>query len=220
MRRVVGLAVVLAGAFCCLPASAATLAVDFTNFSSLGAGGNNTAGWNFRVVNDITVTQLGFLDPNFGGGLNESHQVGIWVCAGGSVCSGSTTSLVASGTVNPSDPVSGGYHFTGIAPVVLVQNGLYVIGAAVGSAATTDGMYGNSTFTDSANVQYIRQLFSIGFSGFSPPVNFAGGAGSGGAVGPNFMFVEGVVVPEPTAFLLLGTGLAIAGYRRRRKVRR
>ena len=48
-----------------------------------GTGANNdqSVGWQFNVLNSVTVTDLEWFDPT-GNGLSTAHTVGIWNPAG------------------------------------------------------------------------------------------------------------------------------------------
>jgi hypothetical protein len=103
--------------FCEFAANAQTPAqeeaLDFLSLGSQGLDyyqGSYSLGWRFTAKHDIKVTQLGFYDDKQNG-LTESHKVGIYDVA--------TKQLLVSGTVDPSDPLTGFFRYHAVTPVTL-----------------------------------------------------------------------------------------------------
>lgn len=178
--------------------------VTFSN----NAGGFNL-GFKFSVNFPLTVTELGVYD-DFGDGLIGSHEVGLFKSDG---------SLLASTTVQTTDPLSGLFRFSSIAPLVL-GSGDYVLVAVAG--------YNPGNPVD----KYTHDPYNITFD---PNITFLGNRVLGntgnsllflsdantevstdpflqyGWFGPNMNAVAAVPVPEPMTILTLtGMGIVIA----------
>jgi len=162
-----------------------------------------TIGWQFDLSSPVTVTALGFLD--YDGDMVDSHPVGIWDVNG---------ILLATATVQPGDPETGGFLFRAITPVDLPAGSGYVAGAL----PTINDTWGNGAAYAhySAPVSFVQYVYGPGGT-----LNFPSTAG--GYVGQNvyalanFKFTTSVA-PLPPAVLLFGSGLmALAGWQRCRK---
>ncbi|WP_449244553.1 DUF4082 domain-containing protein [Desulfobacca acetoxidans] len=164
---------------------------------------DTTIGWQFDLSSQVTVTALGFLDLD--GNVVDSHPVGIWNATG---------TLLASATVQPTDPKTDGFLFHDIAPVVLPAGSGYVAGAL----PTPNDTWGNGAAyaNYSTPVSFVQYLLGEGGTLHFP-------SSPGGYVGQNvyalsnFMFTSSTV-PLPPAILLLGSGLVrLVGWKRCRK---
>lgn len=82
-----------------------------------------TLGYRFRVETDIEVTELGVYDQG-GDGLHTNHTVAIWSVGGGAPIVSAT---VPSGTDGILD---GHFRYVPVAPITLLKNTEYVIGAS------------------------------------------------------------------------------------------
>ncbi|HTQ42551.1 MAG TPA: DUF4082 domain-containing protein [Polyangiaceae bacterium] len=96
----------------------------------LGSGfdyhqGSYDLGWYFIVNSPITITALGFYDDKKDG-LTSSHPVAVYDKA--------TQQMLAQATVSPSDPLTGYFRYTPLAPPLALQQGhTYVLITLVGS---------------------------------------------------------------------------------------
>jgi hypothetical protein len=158
------------------------------------------------VTSPITVSALGFWDEG-ANGLAGSHQLGLWSC--GSGCSTgtlltSTTITTANSTPVASTSSGGDWRFTPIGSVTL-NPGDYVVGATYVFQDPDQPRQETNAPTTIAEVTFDVARFAIG-----PGLNFPSPdypAQSPGYFGPN-LFVGSLAVPEPSALLLLGPGLA------------
>jgi hypothetical protein len=99
------------------------------NFTSLGQGfdymqGSFSIGWKFATNQAVTVTALGTYDDLMNG-ISAPHPVGIYDAA--------TSTLLVSATVQPSDPLTGFFRYTPIAPYVLPAGKEYYVVTVNGS---------------------------------------------------------------------------------------
>ncbi len=95
----------------------ADIAID-VNSEGSHFNGNWTLGFEFIANHDIELVSLGFFDDG-ADGLTDSHDVAIWDSSG---------NLIASVTVDPSDPLTGKFRYATIAPVTLTGGTTYIIG--------------------------------------------------------------------------------------------
>jgi len=98
-------------------------AIEFEDAPFKAYYGTWSLGWEFNVIQSITVTGLGFYDDK-GDGLKENHDVGIFNNKG---------ELLVSGTVFANDPLLGFFRYTVVTPIVLSIGNDYRIAAANGS---------------------------------------------------------------------------------------
>jgi len=161
---------------------------------------NATLGYEFTAnTSNVEVNALGAL-------TGGTEQVGLWTESG---------TLLASATVTPADPVSNGFEWASITPVVLTAGQSYVVGAQSG---TYEFSY-SSAIVD-PRITYDQDRWNHVGTGFSIPNSSDVGQG---LISPPFTgFLGGNVslssVPEPSTFALLGLGglsFAIGVYRRR-----
>jgi hypothetical protein len=160
-----------------------------------------TLGWQFRVNSDISVTALGFFD-NFGNGLANSYQVGIWDSAG---------NLIASATVDSgtTDTLMNEFRYKDISGVTLTAGQTYTIGALFLTGNDSVIFPGDATgFSSDSSITFLQSRYASG-STLSNPTTFF--STSPGFFGPNFL-LEPANVPEPTTFALFGMIAAGAGY--------
>jgi len=183
-----------------------------------------TRGWSFYngPNSPITITQLGVFDGG-GDGLANSHQIGLWNTDGTLLVS----ATVPAGTIGT---LVDNYRYVSIAPVTLPGGfgltGGYII-AAQYSAADADDLRtptpaglapGLALWSGSSG----GVTDSIGWYGFGvglPFPNNRTAPPSEGGIGPgfweaNFQFQP---VPEPSAWLLLSSGLLAVGFLRNRR---
>ena len=202
------LAIVLAGvAMTARPVDAGPV-LAITNVVDSGFTVNNTYGYSFTALADLTATDLGIFDLNLGtlvigDGLLEPHLVGLWKADG---------TLLSSVIVPPggAGTLVGGFRYAPIAPISLQSGETYVVAAHYASGTIGDAytLTGFATFTwDPLIAPVDGRRFDNGF-GF-PTVNlrdfFAG---------PNVIVTS---APEPGTLVLLGLGFAGAVSRRFRQ---
>jgi hypothetical protein len=185
-------------------ARADSLAVTLTGGGVGGSGA--TRGWAFSTASTINVTSLGWWDED-GDGLGASHQVGIWSNIG---------TLLMSATVNSgtTDPILSGFRFnSSLSGSTLLTPGTYVIGGKSESADATRRA-GGLIVTTAAGIAHMENRTS-GDSSFAFPDGTQESLDPG-YFGPNFQFTTSAV-PEPSAFVLMGGGIAALALLKRRK---
>ncbi len=80
-------------------------------------------GWQFTTTREITVDRLGYYNPQ--DGMQDTHDVGIYNLS---------RQLLVSGTVRPTDPLEGFFHYAAVSPIVLAANTTYrIAGSTAGS---------------------------------------------------------------------------------------
>jgi hypothetical protein len=208
VRLTVSAATVVSAAIAAPLSAQSTGVVSFTGGTTFPAWSTDeTVGWQFRTgASALTVTALGWWDETPNDPLAATHQVGIWTSAGALL--GSTTVLTNSTLVN-------GFRYVDVAAFNLAANSTFLIGGrdllddgdryvtSVGALVTGAGV----TFTGAAR--------SDNGTGFAAPTIVT--ANSGGRFGANFRYTTTTVVPEPSTYALLATGLVALGVATRRR---
>jgi len=176
------------------------------NVPGLGAAGFNYTqgsyliGFVFRPNTAISITQLGYYDSNLTGGVQtfQPHAVGVYDL--------SAHTLLGSATVQPSDPVTGLFHYVSLTtPIALNTTGTYAIVGVTGTNKYSVGITAKEAPVNAA----ITYLSGAGYgpsnnnatmtSTLVEPNAFDAGNIFGQPVptgtlcdfGPNFMFVTG-----------------------------
>ena len=184
--------------------SRADIAIDVID-EGVHFNGDWTLGYEFIPDEDINLFSLGFFDDG-ANGLADAHQVGVWDSAG---------NLIVSATVDSSDPLTGKFRYTSVAPVTLTGGETYIIG-------------GYNYVNDAA----IRN--DLGVTGFvDPSITITAGRWTNGGLAfpgsstgdPNIFYntvsfeFESASVPEPHSLGWLGLilGLAVASARRQNR---
>ena len=175
--------------------------------ATAGAELNQTVGWQFTVLNSISVTGLGWFDQN-NDGLFMAHTVGIWNDAGTLLVS----ALVPQGVAAPLD---GQFRTTSFAAVVLAP-GTYSVGGQ-NFSTNTEILAFKTPPTTIASISFGGGLFSPEDGIFERPILFTGEPNC--CWGPSFSITTGSeAVPEPaTALPVLGTLAAAWFFVRRRR---
>ncbi len=162
-------------------------------YSLISAGNNQTLGWTFQPLTDISVTALGafsYVLQNSG-----SLKIGLWNSSG---------TLLASNTVSITG-TSGDRVYSSITPVMLLAGQTYFLGD---QSASTQYFYVVGPDSEQGGYASMSPEIQLGLAaytsnaGFDFPSTTTGSPGDA-IVSPNFQFQ---VVPEPSALGLLGSG--------------
>ena len=189
-----------------LPALPDTLGVDFASSANVEGQVNVwNLGFEFRVINPITVTALGAYDAPTGWGGEQN--VGLWDAQG---------NLLASTLVNNTDLAVGHWYFHSINPITLAAGQDYVVGAQGGT-----NLAGFLPILVDPNISYVEDRF-FNFGGPSPltPLTLPSGTESltstsdAGFFGGNLMLTS---APEPGSLVLLGTCVVGLAWKLRRR---
>lgn len=194
-----GLAYLLVLPFGTLRAANPTPVLSFTGgFGAVTSG--STVGWSFTLSGPATITSLGVYDyvgSGYANGLVDAHPVDIWNSNGAVVAA----ATVPAGTGTTSNA---GFRYVSIASVTLPA-GTYTIGTFMPSQS--DPIIRGATITTVPGVAYNGSRFIQADPIAYPPGDQYGSADS--YFGPNFQAT--VVVPEPSAWMLVSLGATGAG---------
>lgn len=191
VAKIVGRCLVLAITLIAMAGSARADYVGFMAPGSVqtGLGANNPVnlGMYFTADTAFSVTSLGiYADP----GLAASEQVGLYDF--------STKALLASATVQLTDPETDDYLFHAITPVTLTAGREYAVVAFVGNNPWT---YGDLT-APIVNPEITYDGSGYNYTNTLTLPTFDGGTSS--YYGPNFTIAG--AVPEPASLVMLGRG--------------
>ena len=159
-------------------------------------------GWEFNVLSETRVDQLGFFDSG-NDGLSESHEVGIWD-PGGSLLRSATISAGSGATLID------GFRYVDISDVLLPAATGYVIGT---NNMDVDPMISQATSISTVStITWVQNLYAPGSSGaLTKPTTNSSGYKS--FFGPNFT----TTVPEPASIAVFGLFLAVMGIHRKKR---
>jgi hypothetical protein len=189
-------------------------AVSFVSSGLSAPSAGQSVGWQFDVLDSVTVTGLSWYDKD-GDGLNFAHTVGIWNSAGTLLGS----AMIPDGTAATLD--SAGFRYVSVTPFTLDAGNSYIVGGQ-DFFGSSDGLEFNvSSQTTAPQISYVNARYTNFGAGFARPTNISGA--STGFYGPSFELTPAGApssVPEPGATALLGClSLSGAGFawRRNRK---
>jgi len=192
----------LVGAVALFPVAAIadTPAWEFSTIGGQSTNGNWTFGEVFTANQNFSVDSLGYYDPSTG--MTDTHAVGLFDSAG---------DLLASTTItSASDPLSAHFLYNAITPVNLIAGDTYVI---EGVSGVDPYAYNDGGFTVSS------QITIVGNNDFRNDGLTFLGTGLNDVVPDGYWGADfaSSATPEPSSFLLLGSGLAgFAGMLRRK----
>ena len=167
------------------PALAGLNVIEFDEETgSNGTNSNQSVGWQFDVLEPITVQALTWFDEDQDG-LSVAHETGIWNPAGTLLVS----VVIPAGTAAD---LRGVWRSVPVSPVVLTPGNGYIVGGFNGSPLT-DRLAFNVVHTFvHPSINYVDATFS-GINGiFERPTSFSGA--ETGFYGPSFQLSLG---PEP-----------------------
>jgi hypothetical protein len=183
-------------------------ALTFTEASGTsGLNQDQAVGWQFDVVENVTVTGLGWFDEGLNG-LVTSHEVGIWSPTGTLLAS----TTVSAGTVNS---LVGQFRTAFITPIVLTPGTGYIVGG-LNSANNTERLAGNVTpQTTDTRIVYFDATFSDTTTTLVRPTQFS--SASTGFYGPSFSIAPAAPEPSTGALFAASGMLGFVALRQRRR---
>ena len=143
--------------------------------------GDGTVGWQFDVLSDLILTDLGVFDDH-GDGLIEPHAVGLWDVDG---------TLVVQTTVPTGAEaiLRDGFRYVPVEPTDLKAGQSYIVGAHYRQSTPDLFPTRTGTITTHDDITYVAERKDVGSQAFGFPEVL--GASSGNFFGPNFL-VQGV----------------------------
>ncbi len=145
-------------------ASSGTVAIRVPGLGAAGFNytqGSYITGFVFRANRAISITQFGYYDSNLTGGAEtfQPHSVGVYDL--------STHTLLGSATVQPSDPVTGLFHYVSLTnPIAVNTTDTYAIVGVTGTNKYTVGITASEAPVNAA-------LTYVSGAGYGPSNNNA-----------------------------------------------
>ncbi len=159
-------------------------------------------GWQFNVLQSVTLEGLGWFDEQ-ADGLQNAHTVGIWSPTGTLLAS----AIIPAGTLASLD---GQFRTAAVSPFVLPPGNGYIVGGqsfagdaerlACGNPAQGSPFFPQLSQSLDPRVQWTAATYSIG-SAFQRPTMV--GVSSQGYYGPSFS-VQAIPEPSTVAVALMG----------------
>jgi hypothetical protein len=188
-----------------------SLGVDFSSTPGVDSSSSIwNLGYQFAVVNTLTVTALADFDAGSLDSLPQDQQVGLWDDLGNLLGSAFIGSDQGSTQV-------GYWGVTSITAVILTAGNTYVVGAQGGM-----GYNFTTPLTVNPNITLLQNMYiSIGSTSNSPlgePTSNEAGP-TAAFLGGNFVDSADSTLPEPATFLLFAPALAgLCALRRRKRI--
>jgi len=197
---------------------AAQVAVGFdsTRFWNTGTG-QGVYGWQFTANSEIQVLTLGIYDnPGIygggfvGDGLVEPHVISIW-----EVADHSAPLLSAATPVGTTAPLSDGFRYVSVSPLVLHSGHQYVISASYPNVSVPVNPNKDWTAGDINNPGFVLTVGTgLTFGGYRSIAGYSDTPlfpdyyvpGQQYGFGPNFSYS---VVPEPSSLALVGIAASV-----------
>ena len=164
---------------------------------------DQNVGWQFDVLQAITVTGLGWYDHNQDG-LESAHEVGIWNHEGTLLASGT----VPAGTRGLLNEI---FRTVNIAPLELGIDKGYIVGG-LNFRSSGDKLLANVTQSVDSTIRFIDAKFSPPTGILSRPTGPS--LALNGFYGPMFFTRKPGTLPAPTTIALFGLGVAGLGWSR------
>ncbi len=200
-----------------LVCAAAPTYAEFVAIESFDGGLYNdtddrTVGYDFMVLNEITVTHLGYIDEG-GDGLSFDHEVGLWSTGGSLLASVTVPAGIAATLITPGGSPGGGYRYQELVSPLSLSQGSYVIG---GHYVTVPSLLDRYPHADVSNLVTDSNI-SLGGGRFSDPsTGFAFPIPSNKGFGKPVLSVN--FIPEPSCIALALFGIPLLGLFRRMRL--
>jgi len=191
-----------------LPAQAAPIVgVTISGDGAASEAGFTNLGYSFVANVPTSVVSLGVWDQDDDGLLNR-HEVGLWASDGALLAS----AFVGAGTAGILDS---GFRFTDISPVLLTAGQTYYVAALFNGPGDDNFAHDPTSFLAAPQITYDSRRFApdtaLAFPAFVGSSTFTTGYWGGN------VRLDAQAVPEPRTMVLLGSGLAAAFFRHRRR---
>lgn len=151
-------------------ASGSTLGIFAVEFlpgsGSCGSNNSQSVGWQFDVLNPVTVTAMCWFDEG-GNGTEVDHEVAIWDPAGNMIASTNVT--VPMGTAAMLD---GNWRVVDIPPTLLAPGNGYIVGGQ--NASHSECLSFNVSQTVHPDINFFDATYGGGVAPLERPTSFSG----------------------------------------------